>query len=141
MQAMSQPSHWDNGTIKYLHRLPARALGNQFDFFSLLRNAHSTMTRATLLFNALVLGALAAHDADPSRGQQISSSESWMKKPRQLPPDFDPSKLPTYNGTGPTMLRFGCHQLSIDRIDPLVNPGSIPSPHQHQIVGGDAFDA
>jgi hypothetical protein len=39
------------------------------------------------------------------------------------------------------MLRFGCHQLVIDRIDPLVNPGSIPSQHQHQIVGGDAFNA
>ncbi|KAK4039896.1 hypothetical protein C8A01DRAFT_16172 [Parachaetomium inaequale] len=48
---------------------------------------------------------------------------------------------PPYNGTGPTMLRFGCHQLVIDRIDPLVNPGAIPSPHQHQIVGGDAFNA
>ncbi|KAK4665391.1 hypothetical protein QC763_0061950 [Podospora pseudopauciseta] len=39
-----------------------------------------------------------------------------------------------------TMLRFGCHQLVIDRIDPLVNPGSLPSPHLHQIVGGNAFD-
>ncbi|KAK0642111.1 hypothetical protein B0T16DRAFT_394277 [Cercophora newfieldiana] len=64
-----------------------------------------------------------------------------VPKPRQLPPDFDPSTLPTYNGTGPTMLRFGCNQLSIDRIDPLVNPGAVPSTHQHQIVGGDAFDA
>ncbi|KAK4185092.1 hypothetical protein QBC35DRAFT_348677, partial [Podospora australis] len=55
-----------------------------------------------------------------------------------LPPDFE---FPSYNGTGPTMLRFGCHQLVIDRLDPLVNPGAIPSPHQHQIVGGDAFNA
>lgn len=52
-----------------------------------------------------------------------------------------PPALPPYNGTGPTMLRFGCHQLVIDRIDPLVNPGAVPSPHQHQIVGGDAFHA
>lgn len=52
-----------------------------------------------------------------------------------------PTDWPTFNGTGPTMLRFSCHQLVIDRIDPLVNPGSIPSPHQHQIVGGDAFHA
>jgi hypothetical protein len=29
----------------------------------------------------------------------------------------------------------------IDRLDPLVNPGSIPSPHQHQIVGGNGFNA
>ncbi|KAK4225446.1 hypothetical protein QBC38DRAFT_368703 [Podospora fimiseda] len=39
-----------------------------------------------------------------------------------------------------TMLRFGCSQLVIDRIDPLVNPGLLPSPHLHQIAGGDAFD-
>jgi hypothetical protein len=39
------------------------------------------------------------------------------------------------------MLRFGCSQLTIDRIDPLVNPGSVPSPHVHQIVGGNSFNA
>jgi len=39
------------------------------------------------------------------------------------------------------MLRFSCSQLTIDRIDPLVNPGSMPSPHQHQIVGGNSFNA
>lgn len=39
-----------------------------------------------------------------------------------------------------TMLRFGCAQIAIDRIDPLVNPGVAPSPHMHQIVGGDAFN-
>jgi hypothetical protein len=38
------------------------------------------------------------------------------------------------------MLRFGCAQVVIDRIDPLVNPGQIPSPHIHQIVGGNAFN-
>lgn len=42
---------------------------------------------------------------------------------------------------GTTMLRFGCAQVVIDRLDPLVNPGSIPSPHQHQIVGGNGFNA
>ncbi|OAK98463.1 hypothetical protein IQ06DRAFT_357570 [Phaeosphaeriaceae sp. SRC1lsM3a] len=42
---------------------------------------------------------------------------------------------------GTTMLRFGCSQVVIDRLDPLVNPGSIPSPHQHQIVGGNGFNA
>lgn len=40
-----------------------------------------------------------------------------------------------------TMLRFGCAQVTIDRLDPLVNPGQIPSTHQHQIVGGDGFNA
>lgn len=39
------------------------------------------------------------------------------------------------------MLRFGCSKVVIDRLDPLVNPGSIPSPHMHQIVGGNAFNA
>ncbi|KAL8393829.1 hypothetical protein RB595_003547 [Gaeumannomyces hyphopodioides] len=44
-------------------------------------------------------------------------------------------------GYSTTMLRFGCSQVSIDRIDPLVDPGLIPSPHVHQIVGGNAFNA
>jgi hypothetical protein len=48
---------------------------------------------------------------------------------------------PQFGGNnGFTMLRFGCSQLTIDRIDPLVNPGQAPSPHLHQIVGGDAFN-
>ena len=47
---------------------------------------------------------------------------------------------PQAGGSGFTMLRFGCAQVSIDRIDPLVNPGQAPSPHLHQIVGGNAFN-
>lgn len=39
------------------------------------------------------------------------------------------------------MLRFGCSQVVTERLDPLVNPGVNPSPHVHQIVGGDAFAA
>ena len=39
------------------------------------------------------------------------------------------------------MMRFECSQLVIDRVDPLVDPGSIPSPHLHQIVGGNSFNA
>ncbi|KAL2024871.1 hypothetical protein VTK56DRAFT_3570 [Thermocarpiscus australiensis] len=39
-----------------------------------------------------------------------------------------------------TMLRFGCAQIVIDRIDPLVDPGQISSPHIHQVVGGNAFN-
>lgn len=44
-------------------------------------------------------------------------------------------------GGGVTMLRFGCAQVVIDRLDPLVNPGAVPSPHVHQIVGGNTFNA
>ncbi|KAF2201067.1 hypothetical protein GQ43DRAFT_395043 [Delitschia confertaspora ATCC 74209] len=39
------------------------------------------------------------------------------------------------------MMRFGCSQLTIDRIDPLVQPGQTPSTHLHQIVGGNSFNA
>jgi len=36
-------------------------------------------------------------------------------------------------------LRFGCSTLSIQRLDPLVEPGQVPSAHLHQIVGGNVF--
>ncbi|KAK4448697.1 hypothetical protein QBC34DRAFT_449252 [Podospora aff. communis PSN243] len=39
------------------------------------------------------------------------------------------------------MIRFGCSQLVITRLDPLVNPGVEVSPHVHQIVGGNSFRA
>jgi hypothetical protein len=39
------------------------------------------------------------------------------------------------------LMRFGCSQLTIDRIDPLVNPGSMPSQHMHQVIGGNSFNA
>jgi hypothetical protein len=49
--------------------------------------------------------------------------------------------VPQAGGAGAvTMLRFGCAQVVIDRLDPLVNPGEAPSPHVHQIVGGNAFN-
>ncbi|KAK3361418.1 hypothetical protein B0T24DRAFT_539146 [Lasiosphaeria ovina] len=38
------------------------------------------------------------------------------------------------------MIRFGCSQLLIGRLDPLVNPGIPMSPHVHQIVGGNSFN-
>jgi hypothetical protein len=38
-------------------------------------------------------------------------------------------------------LRFGCSTLSIQRLDPLVQPGVIPSAHLHQIIGGNMFNA
>ncbi|KAF2868571.1 hypothetical protein BDV95DRAFT_630339 [Massariosphaeria phaeospora] len=37
-------------------------------------------------------------------------------------------------------IRFGCSQLVVERTDPLVTPGQNPSPHTHQIVGGNAFN-
>ncbi|KAK5655222.1 hypothetical protein OQA88_6121 [Cercophora sp. LCS_1] len=39
------------------------------------------------------------------------------------------------------MIRFGCSQLIVTRLDPLVNPGVAQSPHVHQIVGGNSFNA
>ncbi|KAK6199895.1 hypothetical protein LQW54_009805 [Pestalotiopsis sp. IQ-011] len=38
-------------------------------------------------------------------------------------------------------MRFGCSQLTIDQIDPLVEPGNVPSAHMHQVVGGNSFNA
>ncbi|KAK4168376.1 hypothetical protein QBC43DRAFT_360262 [Cladorrhinum sp. PSN259] len=38
------------------------------------------------------------------------------------------------------LLRFGCAQLTVQRLDPLVNPGQNPSPHLHQIIGGNSFN-
>ncbi|KAI0150827.1 hypothetical protein GGR57DRAFT_184433 [Xylariaceae sp. FL1272] len=39
------------------------------------------------------------------------------------------------------MIRFGCSQLVIERVDPLVNPGVAISPHVHQVVGGNSFNS
>jgi hypothetical protein len=39
------------------------------------------------------------------------------------------------------MMRFACSQLTVERLDPLVNPGLVPSPHVHQIAGGNSFNA
>ncbi|PVH96941.1 hypothetical protein DM02DRAFT_644490 [Periconia macrospinosa] len=38
-------------------------------------------------------------------------------------------------------LRFPCSTLTIQRLDPVVQPGSLPSAHLHHIVGGNAFNA
>jgi len=43
-------------------------------------------------------------------------------------------------GNADALLRFSCSQLVIERLDPLVNPGSAQSPHLHQIIGGNAFN-
>ncbi|KAF2692152.1 hypothetical protein K458DRAFT_284768 [Lentithecium fluviatile CBS 122367] len=39
------------------------------------------------------------------------------------------------------LIRFQCSQLVVERLDPLVTPGEVPSPHVHQIVGGNSFNA
>lgn len=44
-------------------------------------------------------------------------------------------------GTSQAALRFGCSTLSVQRLDPVVQPGYAPSAHVHQIVGGNAFNA
>jgi hypothetical protein len=38
-------------------------------------------------------------------------------------------------------LRFPCSTLTIQRLDPVVEPGRTPSAHVHHIVGGNAFNA
>lgn len=38
-------------------------------------------------------------------------------------------------------LRFGCSTVTIQRLDPVVEPGMTPSAHLHQVVGGNAFNA
>ena len=39
------------------------------------------------------------------------------------------------------MMRFQCNRLVVERLDPLVSPGLVGSPHNHQIVGGNSFNA
>ncbi|KAK4649982.1 hypothetical protein QC762_703450 [Podospora pseudocomata] len=44
-------------------------------------------------------------------------------------------------GLAHAALRFGCSTLTIERLDPVVEPGNNPSAHVHQVVGGNAFNA
>ncbi|KAL1868426.1 hypothetical protein VTK73DRAFT_3692 [Phialemonium thermophilum] len=44
------------------------------------------------------------------------------------------------NAAAQNMLRFACSQLTVDRVDPIVNPGMLFTPHLHQIVGGNSFN-
>ncbi|KAK1759140.1 hypothetical protein QBC47DRAFT_420179 [Echria macrotheca] len=44
-------------------------------------------------------------------------------------------------GSAHAALRFGCSTITVQRLDPVVEPGKIPSAHVHQIVGGNAFNA
>ena len=47
----------------------------------------------------------------------------------------------TLIGSAHAGLRFGCSSLTIQRLDPVVEPGKLPSAHVHHIVGGNAFNA
>jgi len=49
--------------------------------------------------------------------------------------------LLAHDAAAQAMMRFSCSQLVIERLDPLVNPAMSPSPHLHQVVGGDSFQA
>ncbi|KAI1488233.1 hypothetical protein F5X96DRAFT_685675 [Biscogniauxia mediterranea] len=39
------------------------------------------------------------------------------------------------------MMRFQCSRLVVERLDPLVSPGLLQSPHIHQVAGGDSFNS
>ncbi|KAI1084314.1 hypothetical protein F5B20DRAFT_576451 [Whalleya microplaca] len=39
------------------------------------------------------------------------------------------------------MMRFQCSRLVVERLDPLVSPGLIQSPHIHQVAGGNSFNS
>jgi hypothetical protein len=45
-----------------------------------------------------------------------------------------------HTASAQNMLRFACSQLTVERADPLVSPGQSPSPHTHQIIGGNSFN-
>ncbi|KAI1860734.1 hypothetical protein JX265_008346 [Neoarthrinium moseri] len=51
--------------------------------------------------------------------------------------------LPVVALAAPThaLIRMGCSQLVVQRLDPLVTPGQVPSPHVHQIIGGNSLNA
>lgn len=49
--------------------------------------------------------------------------------------------LVAFVGAANAALRFGCSTLSVQRLDPVVQPGKVPSAHVHQIVGGNSFNA
>jgi len=56
-------------------------------------------------------------------------------------PKMKPSTVLAHAGLAQAAIRFGCSTVSIQRLDPIVQPGSTPSSHLHQIVGGNAFNA
>ncbi|KAI0115415.1 hypothetical protein F4814DRAFT_460122 [Daldinia grandis] len=52
-----------------------------------------------------------------------------------------PAAAAVHMAAAQELMRFGCSQLTIDRIDPLVEPGNMPSAHMHQIIGGNSLNA
>ncbi|KAM7212787.1 protein of unknown function (DUF1996) domain containing protein [Rhypophila decipiens] len=62
-------------------------------------------------------------------GSMVSCSLAQGTGPPPIP------NGPSFND----FLRFSCSELNVQRIDPLVTPGMVPSPHLHQIVGGNAL--
>src|ERR1700712_1005256 len=48
--------------------------------------------------------------------------------------------LLAHNVAAQNMLRFACSQLVVDRVDPIVSPGTAYAAHLHQIVGGNSFN-
>lgn len=51
-----------------------------------------------------------------------------------------PLALLAHHAQGQAMLRFACNQLVLERLDPVGYPGLAPSPHLHQIAGGNSFN-
>lgn len=68
-------------------------------------------------------------------GTQVPSSNMLFKSLAMAAAAAAPAVV------GQELMRFGCSQLTIDRIDPLVEPGNMPSAHMHQIIGGNSFNA
>jgi hypothetical protein len=104
----------EEGDDAYYHLFLAYLSFTSIALISLRSNLNVTMLFPTLLLASLVHALPKAEPAHYLEARQGSS--------------------------GFTMLRFGCAQAVIDRIDPLVNPGQAPSPHMHQVVGGNAFN-
>ncbi|KAF2688113.1 hypothetical protein K458DRAFT_440823 [Lentithecium fluviatile CBS 122367] len=52
---------------------------------------------------------------------------------------FNAVALVALIGSAQAALRFGCSTVTIQRLDPVVEPGGLPSAHLHQVVGGNAF--
>jgi hypothetical protein len=57
------------------------------------------------------------------------------------PPTNDFERIAKRQYSTAAMMRFDCSQLVIERLDPLVQPGTTPSAHLHQIAGGNSFNA
>lgn len=55
-------------------------------------------------------------------------------------PSFLAIVLLAHSSMAQQMLRFACSQLVVERLDPLENPGQVPSPHVHQVAGGNSFN-